>query len=439
MHTIYYIAADGGFKLKYINVKPKGRLEGKITVQGSKNSALPVMAAALLNHGFTIIKNCPRITDVDCMALLLTDAGCNVFWQNDMLIIDAKNASNTEVRKELAGRIRASILLMGAFLGRFGEGSMPLPGGCRIGKRPIDMHIDAMESLGASCEIKDGEITFKASKLTGSRIIFNNVSVGATQNALLASILAEGVTIIENAAVEPEVVEFCEALANMGANIRGIGTKKLVITGVDELFDAVYEVKPDRIVLGTYIGAVTAAGGSVEFENCGINQTYGYIDAFYAMGVKCRVLETKPGKRTGGILISMDERPHAVNCIKTQPHPGFPTDMQPIAMAVLSIASGESLIIENIFENRLSIADELIKMGADITVAKNKAKICGVEGLKGTKTAAGDLRASAALLVAALAADGDTDIRNIEYILRGYEDVCRDFSLMGADITIRDK
>lgn len=424
--------------MKYINVNPKGRLEGKVTVQGSKNSALPIMAAALLNHGFTIIKNCPRITDVDCMALLLTDAGCNVFWQNDMLIIDAKDASRTKVRKELAGRIRASILLMGAFLGRFGEGIMPLPGGCQIGKRPIDMHVDAMQALGASCEIKDGEIKFQASHITGSRIVFNNVSVGATENALLAAILAEGVTIIENAAVEPEVVEFCEALVNMGANIRGIGTKKLVVTGVDELFDAVYEVKPDRIVLGTYIGAITAAGGSVEFDNCSINQAFGYIDAFYAMGIKCRVLDVPVHKRTGGIIISMDERPHPVNCIKTQPHPGFPTDMQPIAMAALSVANGESLIIENVFENRLSIAGELAKMGADITVDQNRAKIRGVERLRGMTVAGGDLRASAALLVAAFAADGNTSIRNVEYILRGYEDVCRDFSLMGADITIRN-
>lgn len=437
MHTIYYIvAADGGFKLKYITVHPKGRLEGKITVQGSKNSALPIMAAALLNRGFTIIKNCPRITDVDCMALLLTDAGCNVFWQNDMLIIDAKNAAKTTVNKELAGKIRASILLMGAFLGRFGEGNMPLPGGCKIGKRPIDMHIEAMEKLGASCTIKDGCIDFSTLKMTGNRIAFRSVSVGATENALLASVLADGVTVIENAAVEPEVIEFCEALVNMGADIRGIGTKELVVTGVDEFFDSVYEVKPDRIVLGTYIGAVAIAGGNVEFDNCNINQAYGYIDAFYAMGIKCRNLEPLPQKRNGGILVSMQGRPKPVNCIKTEPHPGFPTDMQPIAMSVLSIAQGESMIIENVFENRLSIAQELRKMGADITVEGNKAIICGQERLRGETVAAGDLRASAALLVAAVAAQGDTIIKNIEYILRGYEDVCRDFLLMGADVTI---
>lgn len=424
--------------MKYISVNPKGRLEGKVTVQGSKNSALPIMAAALLNHGFTIIKNCPRITDVDCMALLLTDAGCNVFWQNDMLIIDAKDASKTQVRKELAGRIRASILLMGAFMGRFKEGVMPLPGGCQIGRRPVDMHVAAMEALGAECEIKDEEIIFKASNVTGNRIAFSNVSVGATENALLAAVLAEGVTIIENAAVEPEVVEFCEALVNMGADIQGIGTKELSVIGVDELFDSVYEVKPDRIVLGTYIGAVAAAGGSVEFDNCGINQASGYIDAFCAMGIECRATAPPPYKRQGGMIVSMKERPAPVNCIKTQPHPGFPTDMQPIAMAVLSIASGESLIIENVFENRLSIAYELSKMGADITVDKNTARIRGVDRLTGTSVDGRDLRASAALLVAAVAAEGVSNIRNVEYILRGYEDVCRDFALMGADITIRN-
>lgn len=424
--------------MKRIIVHPKGKLKGRLMIQGSKNSALPVMAAALLNHGFTIIKNCPRITDVDCMALLLTDAGCNVFWQNDMLIIDAKDAYKTTVNPELAGKIRASVLLMGAVLGRFKEGRMPLPGGCRIGKRPIDMHIAAVEALGAVCVQKEEEITFSASRLTGGMIKFRSVSVGATENALLASVLADGVTVIENAAVEPEVTEFCEALANMGADIRGIGTKTLTVTGVDELFDSVYEVNPDRIVLGTYMGAVAVAGGEVEFTNCSMNMALGYLDVFCAMGMKCSALEADPQGKHKGMAVSMEHRPLPVNCIRTQPYPGFPTDMQPIAMAALSIASGDSVIVENVFENRLAIASELIGLGADITIEKNRALIHGVEQLNGGEARAGDLRAAAGLLVAAVSALRQTTIYNAEYILRGYEDVCRDFSLMGADIVLEE-
>ena len=427
--------------MKCIKVSPKGRLEGKLSVQGSKNAALPVMAAALLHDGFTIIKNCPRITDVDCMALLLTSVGCRVFWQGNMLVIDAKDAKPVGISEELAGRIRASILLMGAMLGRFGEGNMPLPGGCRIGKRPVDMHIKAMQRLGACCTTDDERISFTALKPSGAKIHFDKKSVGATQNAILGAVRAEGITVIENAAVEPEVCELCDALCNMGADIKGIGTHIITVTGVNELFDSVYEVKPDRIVLGTYMGAVAACGGDIVIDNCTPGMAHGFLDVMLAMGLECNVCDEKvlSGTRSGMHVI-MKERPQPVNYIATSPYPGFPTDMQPIVMAVLSMASGESVIAENIFENRLAVAGQLNKMGADIVISNNSiARIKGMKQLKGAVMQAQDLRAAAGLLVAALAADLDSVICNAEYILRGYENISRDFALIGAEAVIEHR
>lgn len=424
--------------MKCIKVSPGGRLEGKLSVQGSKNSALPVMAAALLHDGFTIIKNCPRITDVDCMALLLTSAGCRVFWQNNMLVIDAKGAGPVKISEELAGRIRASILLMGAMFGRFGESDMPLPGGCRIGRRPIDMHIKAMQSLGADCRLEDGRISFTSAQPAAADIHFDKKSVGATQNAILAAVRAEGTTVITNAAVEPEVCELCLALCNMGADIKGIGTHIITVTGVSELFDSVYEIRPDRIVLGTYMGAVAACGGDVIIDNCTPYMAHGFLDVMTAIGVECNVYEeTAASGRRIGMHIAMKERPHPVNYIATAPYPGFPTDMQPIVMAVLSTASGESHIEENIFENRLAVAKQLNRMGADIIICDNRlAEIKGVPKLRGASMQAQDLRAAAGLLVAALAAESESVICNAEYILRGYENISRDLALIGAEAVI---
>ncbi len=416
--------------LKGIKVVPCNRLCGEVTIQGSKNAALPVMAASLLHDGFTIIKNCPRITDVDYMALLLTDAGCRVFWQGDMLVIDAKNAQKTTVNDRLAGQLRASVLMLGALFGRFQEAVLPLPGGCNIGKRPVDMHIAAMEELGAKIHTKNDAVLEVCGTLKAGNIHFRTKSVGATENALIASVRAEGVTVIENAAMEPEVTELCNALINMGADIAGVGTETLVVTGVKELFDSVYTVSADRIVLGTYMAAVASTGGKVHFNNCLPSCAVGYLDVLCAVGLQIEVDDA--GK---GMFVSMEHRPVAVNCIQTAPYPGFPTDMQPIVMAVLARADGTSLLYENIFEKRLSMVSELQKMGACVCVQEHCVVMKGIEKLEGACLEAKDLRQSAALLIAALGADKESYISSNSYILRGYEDITRDMQKMGADVS----
>lgn len=420
--------------MKSIVIHSKGRLEGSLKIQGSKNSALPIMAASVLNSGFTIIKNCPRIKDVDCMALLLTDIGCKVFWQNDMLIIDAKDVNKTVINQELSSMIRASVSLVGALLGRFGEVSANLPGGCKIGKRPIDLHLKMFEGLGASVFLREDEIKIHAAKLSGGNLKLSFPSVGATENALLCAVLADGITVIENAAMEPEVVELCNALINMGADISGAGTRTITINGVSELYDSVYEVLPDRIVLGTYMAATAMTKGNVEFTNCGITLTKGYLDVMCGMGLTNYMGMTEGVRPKQKIRSKMESDIMAVNMLRTEPYPGFPTDMQPIVMSALCVANGKSIIEENIFENRFLLVDELKKMGADIVVEKNRARINGVSSLVGCEVKATDLRAGAALVNAGLIADGKTVIMDVDYILRGYEDIVRDYSLLGADI-----
>lgn len=402
-------------------------LDGQISIQGSKNSVLPIMAASILNGGLTIIGNCPRITDVLHMAELLQMVGCVVSFYKNILVIDSRDASVTEINSEFANKIRASIIFAGPLLGRFQNAQISMPGGCNIGPRPIDLHVSAFEKMNIDCTQTDEFVRFTAGKghVTGAQIHLKYPSVGATENILLAAVRAQGATDIYNAAIEPEICELCEFLKLMGADISGEGTTHISINGVSELNDVVYSINPDRIVAGTYICAAISAGGDITLNNCTLKETKGYLDILYGMGAKIHETEN-------GLNIVANKRQTAVNYIRTSPFPGFPTDMQPIVMAVLCRAMGNSVIEEKIFNNRLGLAKELRKMGACIVVDGSKAQITGVSLMHGAKVEASDLRAGAALVVAALGVEGESVINNAFYIERGYENICADLNILGA-------
>ncbi len=402
-------------------------LRGEVDVQGSKNAVLPIMAASLLNAGVTVIINCPDIEDVSSMSSILEYLGCVINRDENTLIIDTANAQSKPVTEDMTVRLRASSILLGAMLARFGQVYIANPGGCRIGKRPIDIHLEALKRLGAAWEQDGAGVSVMCRQLLGNTLYLKFPSVGATENAIMAAVGAVGDTIIMNAAKEPEVLELCRYLKKIGVKLEGEGTGRLVVSGGSGLTDGVYEVGADRIVMGTYMAAVAACGGEVLLKNCCAKYARGFLDVYTGMGVKCRQTEQ-------GLVVSCEGRCSNVNYISTGPYPGFPTDMQSITMSVAAVSRGTVYINENIFEDRFKVVPWLRKMGADIVVEKTVACVNGVGKLKGTTVKGEDLRGTAALLIAGLAADGTTVIDNADYILRGYACVCNQFRELGADI-----
>ena len=422
-----YIASVEAFTVDGIIIKGGCKLQGEISIQGSKNTVLPIMAASILNSGITVISNCPRISDVWDMIELLKDIGCVIDFEGDTLIINSKDVYKTEIDNALAEKIRASVVLLGPLLARFGHAKMSRPGGCNIGSRPIDFHLDAFKKMNATCDETDNKVYVETTKLTGASIYLPCRSVGATENIILAAVLADGITEIHNAATEPEVVELCQCLVEMGSEILGIGSDNLKIIGVKCLQDIMYRIKPDRIVMGTYLCACMSAGGEITLKNCCLSDGVGYIDVLCGMGASLRC-------ENDSIVIKSEGRIQSINYIQTTPYPGFPTDMQSIVMSVLSKADGISIIEETIFNKRLELASQLKKMGALVEVKDNKAIITGATYLKGTSVTAKDLRGGAALVIAGLGAEGITIIEDSFYIRRGYVDICSDLKKLGADI-----
>lgn len=401
-------------------------LKGEIGVQGSKNTVLPMMAASILHKGTTVLTHVPRIQDVFCMMGILEYMGCRCTLCNHELTIDAAMLTGISIPETYVKTMRSSIMILGALLGRAGEAMTHYPGGCSIGKRPIDLHLYALRQLGAEIEEDHETITARASKLCGTDIDLSYPSVGATENALLGAVLAEGTTIIRGAAREPEIEELCMMLNRMGARVDGIGSDVLCIVGVRELHDSVYDVVGDRIVAGTYLSSVAAAGGTARF--CGLNPEHlkSVLPVLVNMGMEISVEEQ-------AVSITSCGRPKSVSIV-TGPYPGFPTDLQSPMMALLSVGQGESIIQENVFEGRYETAKELKKLGAVIRIEENMAYIRGNDMLYGGEVEARDLRGGAALVVAGLAAKGETVITGCHHILRGYEDICRDLTLLGASI-----
>ena len=402
-------------------------LSGQLHVHGSKNAALPIIAASLLHHGVTVIRGCPDILDVRYMIEILRSIGCGVLYEGDVLQIDASEICLENISRECVGKMRSSILLLGAALGRCRRMILDYPGGCTIGARPVDIHLKALEQMGVHIEEKDGAIHCETGGLSGVRIVLPYPSVGATENLMMAGAMAEGITWIQNAAKEPEVSDLVGFLSAMGVSIYGAGTDRIGILGKCSLHDAEYRVMTDRIVAGTYLLAAAGTGGEIELLDVAEQHIHCLLHLCEAMGCEIRMTER-------GIRIKSARRLFAVEDIHTQPFPGFPTDMQSQLMAVLATARGESVIYEHIFENRFRTAGELQKMGADIQIKNNRAVIRGVRKLKGCHVSAKDLRGGAALVIAGLMAEGDTIVENSIFVERGYQDICKDLTQLGAEI-----
>ncbi len=381
--------------MAYIHVSGGNKLSGEVDIQGSKNASLPIIAASLLIDGVTRLDRCPKISDVLHMTSILEAIGCETYWEDSSLIIDT---------------------------------SITYPGGCSIGARPIDFHLEAFTKMNISLEDVDGLIVCKTTNIIGNEITFKFPSVGATENTILASVLASGRTIINNAAKEPEINDLCLFLNEAGAKISGYGTDTIIVDGVNKLNEISYRISSDRIVTGTYLAAVASTGGNVKLAHTNCNILEGVIDLYRQMG--CHIICTEDD-----IYVSASGNPKAISFIRTEPYPGFPTDMQSQTMAALMCAKGTSQISEEIFEGRYKIVEEFRKFGANIEIKDRLATIFGTDRLNGTKVYATELRGGAALVIAGLIADGDTLIYSPEHIERGYENICRDLGQLGAKIS----
>lgn len=406
------------------------RLDGEIRISGAKNSALPILAATLLCAEPVRISNLPHLHDITTMIELLGAMGVDVVIDEKLAIeANAGTIKSYTAPYELVKTMRASILVLGPLLAHFGEAHVSFPGGCAIGSRPVDLHLRALEAMGAQIDIEDGYIhaTCPGGRLKGARILFDMVTVGGTENAVMAASLADGTSIIENAAREPEIVDLCNCLVAMGAKIEGIGTDTLTIEGVERLHGADYPVMPDRIETGTYLVAAAATRGRVKLKD---------TDASLLDAVILKLEEAGADITIGDDWIELDmhgKRPKAVN-LKTAPYPAFPTDMQAQFTALNSVAEGTGTVVETIFENRLIQAHEMNRMGANIHLEGNTAIITGTEVLKAAPVMATDLRASASLVIAGLVAEGETVVERIYHIDRGYECIEEKLQLLGAKI-----
>ncbi|HHT97040.1 MAG TPA: UDP-N-acetylglucosamine 1-carboxyvinyltransferase [Clostridiales bacterium] len=406
------------------------KLQGQLKIQGSKNGSLPILAATILNKGTTILRNCPKIIDVYNMIFILKELGCKATWEDEVLIIDAKDVNSTNVSQEFVKKMRSSVLFLGALLGRFKEVSISYPGGCSIGSRPIDLHLESFEQMNVQ-EIVENDmntIKCKTDEIIGNSINLRFPSVGATQNIILAAVLATGTTNIINAAREPEIDELCHFLNLAGANIKGIGRSRIIIKGVEKLHDIDYTITADRIVAGTYMAAIAITLGDAVLLSAPTKHLKSTIKVFKKLGCKIDI-------DNECLRIRSNNKPKAINEIITKPYPGFPTDMQSQLMSLLCISDGKSIINEQIFESRFQNVYELNKMGAKLTIKDfNKVEINGVKRLKAANLEAHDLRGGAALVIAALSAEGESNIENISLIERGYVDIVSDLQTLGANI-----
>lgn len=410
-------------------VTGKTTLKGEVTISGAKNAAVAILPATLLVDGICTIENLPDISDVKISCKILEKLGAKIDWLDKNTInIDTRNINSTNAPLDMTSKFRASYYLLGALLSRFKKAQVGMPGGCKLGARPIDQHIKAFEALGASVDTSQGKITASAKKLVGNSIYLDIVSVGATINAMLASVLAEGTTIIDNVAKEPHIVDVANFLNTMGADIRGAGTDVIKINGVKSLHGgATYSVVPDQIEAGTFMLAAVASCGDITIKNCITKHLEPLSAKLLEMGAHVEDL-------SGDTLrVWCNKRPSKVN-IKTLPYPGFPTDLQPQTGVVLSIADGTSVINESIWESRFQYTEELNKMGAKITAQGKTAFFEGVKKLVGAPVCATDLRAGAALIIAGIIAEGKTEISNLEHIDRGYENIEEKFRKLGAKI-----
>ncbi|MBK9205106.1 MAG: UDP-N-acetylglucosamine 1-carboxyvinyltransferase [Candidatus Obscuribacter sp.] len=404
-------------------------LHGQVRIFGAKNAVLKMMAAALLAKDVTILRNVPNLTDVHMMAEVLRHLGAKVEIGNDEVKIDATNLTEIEAPYELVSQLRASFVVLGPLLARCKEAKVSLPGGCAIGERRIDLHERGLKLLGAEVSIEHGYVYASAQKLVGTRVYLDKPSNGATENIMLAAALAEGQTIIENAAQDPEIVNLADCINAMGGKVSGAGTYQIVIDGVpvEEMHGAVVDTIPDRLEVGTFLYATMAAGGEVIIDGVAAHHIYAVIAKIHEMGAECSIYAPDSLKiKSEGRLKPID--------ITTVPYPGFPTDLQAPLMAVLAVAEGTSIVTETIYENRFMQVGELRRMGADIQLKANSAIVKGVPKLMGAEVKSSDLRAAASLIIAGLGAEGVTEVTGLSHLDRGYDRLEERLRSLGADI-----
>lgn len=423
-------SASSESNLDKIIVTGGRKLSGEVRISGAKNSVLPIIVATLLAEGRCVLDDVPRLADVQIIKDVLESLGADITFTDNTMEVDGAPVNKVQAPIEYIKKMRASVLIMGPLLARFGRAVLSLPGGCAIGARPIDLHLKGLEVLGASIQIRDDEVVAEVpgGRLKGARIFLRVPSVGATENLMMAASLAEGVTVIENAAEEPEIVDLANFLNAMGADVRGAGTGVIRITGVEHLHGANHTIIPDRIEAGSYLLAGAITGSTVRVTNCIADHLRPVLDKIVESGATVEVDEV-----ANTVTVHGAEKIRPVD-VKTLPYPGFPTDMQSQFMAYMTVAEGTCQFTETIFENRFMHVDELRKMGANIQAEGRNAFITGVPKLHGAAVRATDLRAGAALIIAGLAAEGKTTVSDLYHLDRGYEDLIGKFQSLGADI-----
>lgn len=414
--------------MSYITIQGGTPLRGETTVQGAKNSVLPILAAALLCGDVCRIAGCPHLSDVDSACDILRYLGCTVTWDGGDLLVDSTSLTRCDIPQTLMRRMRSSVIFLGAILARCGWAEISYPGGCELGPRPIDLHLSALRSLGTDISDAGGTLRCRARRLTGCQLLLATPSVGATENAMLAACGAEGETVICNAAREPEIADLQAFLCAMGAEVRGAGGSVITVSSKKPLHGCVHRVIPDRIVTATYLCAAAAAGGDVTLRNTQHRHLAAVTTALQQAGCTVTCGEDYIRLQRGAPL-------HAIAPVRTAPYPGFPTDGQAILMAALLQSRGTTVFVENIFQSRYRHVPELIRMGADIRTEGRVAVVCGTDTLHGAEVVATDLRGGAALTVAGLAAEGVTTVQGVGHIHRGYEDLPAHLRSLGAQIT----
>jgi UDP-N-acetylglucosamine 1-carboxyvinyltransferase len=402
------------------------RLNGEVRISGAKNAALPILCACLLTRESLRLDNVPELNDVGTMRKLLQQMGVKIEQSGGQVVLSAANIDKLEAPYDMVKTMRAAILVLGPLVTRFGEALVSLPGGCAIGSRPVDLHIKGLQAMGAEIHIEHGYIHAQAKRLKGARIFFDLVSVTGTENLMMAAVLADGVTVLENAAREPEVVDLAQCLIAMGARIEGAGSDTISITGVEKLHGASHRIMPDRIESGTFLVAAAAAGGDITLTDARADILDNVLEKLHEAGAVIQVAGST-------INLKMNRRPRAVN-LRTAPYPAFPTDMQAQFMAMNTIAEGSAMVVETIFENRFMHVQELRRLGAQIDIEGNTAVIKGCAQLEGATIMATDLRASACLVIAGLVAQGETVVDRIYHLDRGYEHIEAKLSALGARI-----
>lgn len=414
--------------MDFYQIKGKNSLSGMLTVHGAKNSVLPILAATLLASGESVLHNCPKLTDVSMTTDILCGLGCGVRWEGSTLIVDATQPTCAHIPHRLMREMRSSIIFLGALLARMGEGQLSYPGGCELGPRPIDLHLSSLRALGAEIEEQQGMLIGKGSNMIGKDIFLSIPSVGATENLMLAACGATGTTTIVGAAKEPEIVELQTILQKMGAKVWGAGTSVIQIEGGYPLHGAEYQIQGDRIVAATYLCAVAACGGDVTLQGVSSKHMCAVLDALEQSGCTIQIEPEQVHLQSSGTL-------HGISVVRTAPYPGFPTDAQAILMAALSSGIGTTMFEENLFDSRYRHVDELSRMGAKIQVS---GRVAVVEGKKlhGAQVHGTDLRGTAALVVAALSAQGESQVTGLHHIRRGYERLEQDLRELGASIAL---